>query len=327
MNKIYPVCVIGGGSAGTMAVIRTVLNNDETLFFEGDAKNKKQSRAFWVAKVENMPAHLNYKKGIAEPNKESLEWLSSGEFKEKFHWKKNISVVDLKKNAQDLFEITASDGNIYLSKFVILATGVMDVQPIINGSMKPILPYANVQLADYCLRCDGHHVLDKKVAVFGHNSGALWVAIMLYERYNNPEMYVVTNGKPMEYDDETKKLQELYGIKVVEDEVLAIIGNAKENRLEGLEFKNNSKIETEIIFISLGMIVYNQLALKLGAAIDARGFVLTDAKGKTNIQGLYVAGDLRANAKKQIYTAWDHAVDSADDINILLRREKRQTLL
>jgi thioredoxin reductase (NADPH) len=71
------------------------------------------------------------------------------------------------------------------------------------------------------------------------------------------------------------------------------------------------------------MIVYNELAKMLGADLDQRGFVITDPKGKSSVNGLYVAGDLRANAKKQIYTAWDHAVDSADDINLHIRRKKR----
>ena len=86
--KIYDVAVVGGGSAGTMATIRTVLNNDECLFFPGSAKDKKKSRAFWVTKVENMPAHLSYKKGIEEPNRESLDWLMTTPFAGKLHWKK-----------------------------------------------------------------------------------------------------------------------------------------------------------------------------------------------------------------------------------------------
>jgi thioredoxin reductase (NADPH) len=61
----------------------------------------------------------------------------------------------------------------------------------------------------------------------------------------------------------------------------------------------------------------------VNANIDQRGFVTTDNKGKSSVEGLYVAGDLRANMKKQIYTAWDMAVDSADEINLLIRRKKR----
>ncbi len=323
MKKIYPICVIGGGSAGTMAVIRSVLNNDETLFFPGNAKHKKKSRAFWVSKVENMPSHLEYKKGIEEPNKMSLEWIQSGPFKEKLHWKKGVGVDGISKDDDGLFLIKGTDQETYYAKYVILCTGVMDVQPEIGGSIQPILPYANVQLADYCLRCDGHHVLHKKLGIIGHNTSALWVAIMLHERYETSCNIVFTNGKKMEWDEETRKLCSLYGIQVVEDEIKSIHGNAKLHELKAFELSNGNFYEIDFVFIALGMIVYNDLAKSLGAELDNRGFVLTDNKGKTNVSNLYVAGDLRANAKKQIYTAWDHAVDSADDINMLLRREKR----
>ena len=54
-------------------------------------------------------------------------------------------------------------------------------------------------------------------------------------------------------------------------------------------------------------------------------FILANEKGETNIKNFFVAGDLRANSMKQIYTAWNHAVQSADDINGRIRRKKRLT--
>lgn len=327
MKKVYPICVIGGGAAGTMAVIRSVLNNDETIFFPGTPKNKKGSRAFWVSKVENMPAHLEYKKGIEEPNKISLDWLMQSDFKEKLHWKKGLGVSNIQKNSEELFVITASNGEEYFARFIILCTGVMDIQPEISGSIQPILPYANVQLADYCLRCDGHHVLRNKIGVIGHNPAAIWVATMLHERYQTTANYVFTNGKNIEWDAETKKLTELYNIKIIEEKIMSIEGNAKLNQLKGFVVSDNNLIEIDYVFISLGMKVYNELATSLGAETDSRGFVLTDNKGKSSVANLYIAGDLRANAKKQIYTAWDQAVDSADEINAIIRREKRNQLL
>ena len=62
--NIYPIAVIGGGSAGTMATLRSVLNNDKTLFFPGSPKNKKRSRAFWVSKIENMRDIFNMPRGL-----------------------------------------------------------------------------------------------------------------------------------------------------------------------------------------------------------------------------------------------------------------------
>lgn len=322
--KIYDVAVIGGGSAGTMAAIRVVLNNDECLFFPGSPKDKKKSRAFWVTKVENMPAHLDYKKGIEEPNKLSLDWLTNGPFKEKFFWKKNTGITNLTKNEEGLFELTDNKNETYFARFVILCTGVMDVQPEILGSIEPIYPYANIQLADYCLRCDGHHVLNKKIAVIGHNTSAAWVAVMLFERYQCPEVTIVTNGKQPDFDDEIKSLIQKYDFKIETKAITELIGEPKNNKLEAL-ICQDSRVEADYIFIALGMIVYNDLAKMLNANLDQRGFVVTDNKGQSSVQGLYIAGDLRANTKKQIYTAWDTAVDSADEINVLIRRKKRIT--
>ena len=319
--KIHDVAVIGGGSAGAMAALRVVLNNDDCLFFPGSPKDKKRSRAFWVAKVENMPAHLQYKKGIEQPNRESFDWLAAGPFKEKFIWKKNTGVTSIVKNEDGTFTLIDSKNETYLAKYVILCTGVMDVQPTINGSIEPIYPYANIQLADYCLRCDGHHVLDKRVAIFGHNSSAVWVGIMLFERYKSP-ITILTNGELPVFDEEVSALMKRYNFEVVTEPVTEIIGTPKENILNAF-ICGDKKVEVEFAFISLGMIVYNELAKMVNANLDQRGFVTTDNKGQSSVEGMYVAGDLRANMKKQIYTAWDMAVDSADEINTLIRRKKR----
>lgn len=322
--KIYDVAVIGGGSAGVMAAIRTVLNNDECLFFPGTAKDKKRSRAFWVTAVENMPAHLSYKKGIEEPNKLSLDWLAQGPFASKFFWQKNRGVTKIEKRLDGLFQLTDDKDSVYLAQYVILCTGVMDIQPSINGSIESVFEYANAQLIDYCLRCDGHHVLNKKIAIIGHTSAAAWTAIMLFERYQCPSVFLLTNGEPAQFDQETSDLIKRYHFQVCTEKIETILGNPKAKKLEG--FKTATQIiPAEYAFVSLGMIVYNELAKMLGAELDQRGFVLTDAKGKSSVDGLYVAGDLRANAKKQIYTAWDHAVDSADEINLHIRRKKRMT--
>jgi thioredoxin reductase (NADPH) len=325
-EKIYPVCVIGGGSAGTMAVLRTVLNNDECLFFPGTPQNKKKSRALWVRKVENVPAHFNYKRGIEEPNAETLKWIDASEFKNKLVLQKNKGVNHIEKEG-DLFHITDSDGNRYLARFVILCTGVMDIQPEITGTIETVFDYANAQTIDYCLICDGHHVLNKKTAVIGFDNSAAWVSIMLHERYSPPELTIITNGKPALFEPETMKLIQLYGIKVEEAEVRAIQGREKGKILEAFELTDGTLVNSDIAFVSLGMLVYNQLAKMLGADLDARGFVKTDSNGESTVPGLFVAGDLRASTRKQIYTAWDSAVSSAITINQKLRVSKRESLL
>lgn len=307
-----------------MSVLRTVLNNDDCLFFPGSPKDKKKSRALWVRKVENVPAHLPYKRGIEEPNAETLKWIGESAFKDRLHIHKNVGVTSLKKNG-DLFDITDSKGKTHQAKYVVLCTGVMDVQPVIKGTIETVFDYANAQTIDYCLICDGHHVFDKKTGVIGHSNSAAWIAIMLHERYQS-KMVILTNGKQTEFAEDTTKLISHYGIEVKTSVIKEILGEEKGKVLKGFELENGEKIETDITFVALGMIVYNELALEVGAAVDERGFVKTDENGLTNVPGLYVAGDLRANAKKQIYTAWDQAVTSCNSINQKLRAERRPKL-
>lgn len=305
-----------------MAVLRTILNNDECLFFPGSPKDKKKSRALWVRKVENIPAHFNYRRGIEDPNAETLKWIAESPFKDNLHIHKNVGVTSIRKEG-DHFVITDSKNQEHKAQYVILCTGVMDVQPEIKGSIETVYDWANAQTIDYCLICDGHHVINKKASVIGHGNGAAWVAIMLYERYKPSNMHILTNGKKAEFQADTQKLIDAYGIKVREEVISDIIGQDKGKILEAFILEDGSRVETDICFISLGMIIYNELAKQLGADLDERGFVKADESGLTSVPGLYVAGDLKANTKKQIYTAWDHAVNSANAINMKLRAARR----
>jgi thioredoxin reductase (NADPH) len=321
---IYPVAIIGGGSAGVMAVLRTVLNNTPCVFFPGTPLDKKRSRALWVRKIENMPAHFGYSRGIEEPNAETLQWVSESDFAQCLTWLKNTGVTSLARNPDGIFRITDSKGVTHEAHHVILCTGVMDVQPLINGSIEPIFPFANNQLVDYCLRCDGHHVAGKSSAVIGHTTSAAWVAIMLYERYRPPSMHLLSHGEEFAYDDETRELMDMYGIQRHASAISVLLGDAKAGAFEGFTLENGSRISLGIAFVSLGMLVYSDLAKILGAELDARGFVKADANGLTSVPGFYVAGDVMAGTKKQIYTAWDTAVNAADAVNQKIRALKRQ---
>ena len=168
----------------------------------------------------------------------------------------------------------------------------------------------------------GHHALGKEVSIIGHSPGTAKVACMLYERYKSNITLLPHDNAPL-YDKDTLKLLSAYGIKIQEGEIVEVIGNLKEKKLEGYKLANDITIKTDFSFVSLGMIVYNELAKGLKANVDERGFVVTDTSGQSSVDGLYVAGDLRAGTKKQIYTAWDTAVDSADAINARIRALNR----
>jgi thioredoxin reductase (NADPH) len=322
-NPIYSIAVIGAGAAGMMAVNRAVLNNDQVVWFTGDARDVKRSRARWVKQVDNIPGLLGLERAVTDSNKTMTEWLLNHPLgKKNLLIKQGESIVSIVK-LDNFFELTNQKGETLAAKYVVLCTGIMDVQPKFQDSIRPILPYANKQLALYCLRCDGHLNWGKDLAVIGHTNSAAWVAIMNKERYELERVYLLTNGETPIFSDEIKELFELYKIEVLTSMISEIKGDAKEKRLEGIVLSDGARVKCESLFVSLGIIPYNELAKNLGVHLDDRGLVLCGDAGQTNIAGLYVAGDLRSNAKKQIYTAWDQAVDALDHINQRLRAEAR----
>jgi thioredoxin reductase (NADPH) len=324
-KRHHNIAIIGAGAAGVMAALRGVLNNDKVIMFTGSAKDKKKSRAQWVRKVENIPGFQNLEKGILDPNKQTIEDIKNGAFAENLELAQE-SVKEVIKNDDGSFTILTDKGE-HHADFTVLATGVMDVQPHIEGSIKGVFQYANLQLIDYCVRCDGHHVKDKETVIIGHTESAAWVSVMLVERYQVPGMTILTNGHEPEFSEELWELIDIYQIEVETAPIMEIMGDAKKGLMEGFMLEESKWVHAGIAFVSLGMIVYNDLAKGLGVELDQRGFVKTNVKGESNVENFYAVGDIQAGTKKQIYTSWDSAVDALDDINAKIRRINRQTKL
>ena len=322
-EPMYEIVVIGGGAAGQMAALRSALNHHKTIWFLGDADTSRKGRAQWVSSVDNIPGFFASKRPILSTTKETVNFLMEKTEFASFIDIHKLTVKRIEKNP-DNFTLFTEDQS-FQAKYIILCTGTMDVQPVIQGSIKPILPFANRGDVDYCLRCDGHKSSGKDTAVIGHTTGAAWVAIMLHERYAPPTMTLLTHGKKPEFDDETKHLIHLYNIGIIEDEITGIA--SEENKsLSGFVFGDRT-IRVQKAFVSLGSIVYNDLAKGLGVELNNRDHIVVNEKYETSVANFYAAGDLVAGKKKQVYTAWDMAVDAADDIDQKIRKQKRLLIL
>ncbi len=324
-TKIYEVAVIGGGAAGQMALLRSVLNHLETLVFLGDPKTNKKSRATWVSEVDNIPGFFDKKRPISSTTREVTQFINKSEDLKSFLSVEKKKVESIQKNG-DIFILNTTDGTSFQAKYVVLCTGTMDVQPLIQGSIDPILPYANRNDVLYCIRCDGHRTAGKNCAVIGEKAVSGWIAVMLKERYNLPHIYVLSHGKSFETSEELSQLLDLYQIPVREEEITDILGDPKDKGLEGFML-GEKKIDVTTAFVALGTMVYNDLAKQLGVTLNDREHLVTNEKGETSVSGFYAVGDLVAGKKKQIYTAWDMAVDALDDIDVKVRTEKRNKLL
>lgn len=316
-NRVYEIAVIGAGAGGTMAARRAVLHNREVLLFSGAKKELKNSRGNWVRKVENIPGLEKYSRTVVELRNETLINLTSGPFSSKFFLIPE-SVMQVEKDG-NIFRLTDSKGKIHLVRYVILATGMMDVQPHIQGSIEPILKYANKQHVNYCLLCDGHRSFDKKAVIIGYQEDAGKGAILLWDRYKPHAVTIVTNGNKPEFSAETQKALADRAITVFEEPIMSISGNKELKEFKGFELENGQQVEAEIGYVMLGIRPNNSLAKSMGCELDERGLVVTDKDGETNVENLFVIGDLRSNSMKQIFSAWQHAVDAIQLVDRRIR--------
>ncbi|MCE5294939.1 MAG: NAD(P)/FAD-dependent oxidoreductase [Chlamydiales bacterium] len=319
-TKVYPIAIIGSGAGGTMAAKRANLNNRDAILFTGAKREMKHSRGHWVRKVDNVPGLEKYERTLNELREETLSYIASGPF----HAALTVvpeSVATIKKQ-DDLFVITDMAGSTYQAKHVILATGIMDEQPHIGGTIDPILKFANKQFIAYCLMCDGHRCAGKKTAVIGYSEEAAKNALLLANRYSPPSMMLLANGITPTISPETLELLAQKNIELVKEPIVEILGNAKERIFNGFTTQSGQPLDVEIGFVNLGIRPNNQLALMLGAQVDEKGLVITDASGETNVKNLFVIGDLRSNSMKQINTAWQHALDAMQAIDKRVRQQQ-----
>lgn len=316
-GKVYPIAIIGAGAAGTMAVKRAVLNHNETLLFTGATSERRRSRGNWVRKVDNVPGLEKYTRTVLELRNEALKDLKQSPLS------RNLYVIEdsvyLIEKSGDFFKLTDRSGRTYYVEYVVMATGMMDEQPHIQGSIRPILKYANGQTIAYCVVCDGHRSVGKKTVVIGHSESAGAIALLLSEKYQSESMTILTNGHSPEFSPKLLKNLQSKNIKILEAPIQEVLGNVELQQLTGFLLETGERVRAEMGFVALGIRPNNQLALQLGARVDPNGLVITDSNGESSVPNLFVVGDLRANSMKQIYTAWQQAVESVQLINQRIR--------
>jgi thioredoxin reductase (NADPH) len=317
-GKIYSIAIIGSGAAGTMAVKRAVLNNNEALLFTGAKQERRRSRGNWVRKVDNVPGLAKYQRTVLELRNEVLQELVQSPLSHNLYVIED-SVFGITKGS-DFFTLTDGSGRTYCAKYVVMATGIMDEQPHIQGSIRPIFKYANAQSVAYCAMCDGHRSFGKKTVVIGHSESAGSIALLLVQNYQLANMTILTNGRAHEFTPALLKRIQDNHIRIIDAPIQEMLGNAEQKLLTAFKLETGEVVESEMGFIALGIRPNNQLALMLGAQVDESGLVITDLHGETEVSNLFVIGDLQASSMKQIYTAWQQAIDAIQLINRRIRR-------
>ncbi len=265
---IYDVIIIGGGPAGLNAAVvlgrclRSVL-----LFDSGKQRNRYSHGMHNYLSRDGIAPGEFLEIAKAEINKYKVEY-------------KSIEVINAKKEG-DIFEVTDKDKTVFKSKKLILATGLTDKLPKLEGAAEM---YGKT--LHHCPYCDGWEVRQKQIGVFAETKNGIDMAVILttwtarITLYTNGNNYLRT-GK--------EELLTSKGIAINNRKIKKLEG--PDGQLKEILFEDGTRESCEALFFSTGYEVQCDLVESLGCNTDKLNVALTNKSQLTNIPGLYVAGD------------------------------------
>jgi len=289
MNTI----IIGSGPAGYTAAIYAARADLNPIIYTGLEPGGQLTT---TTDVDNFPG---YPKGIDGPTmmnelKEQAERFGT-EVKIDF-----ISKVDFSKEKGGIHKLYTQNGDEIKSKTVIISTGasakylgLKSEQRLIGGGVSA------------CAVCDGFFYKNQDVAIVGGGDTAIEEATYLAKICSNVTMLVRKDhfraSKAMQ-----NRLANFDNINVLfNHEIDEVIG---ENVVEGINIKNNlnnevSEIKITGLFIAIGHSPNTDI-FKGIVEMDNSGYILTDKiSTKTNIPGVFAAGDVQDKDYRQAITA------------------------
>lgn len=285
---MFDVLIIGAGPAGLTASIYAARSNVKVGIIEQASPGGQMVN---TAFIENYPG---YKK-IDGPDLSFSMFQQATDLGVEYI---GAEVTDIEKK-EDIFVVTCSDGNIYESITLIVATGTKNKKLGVPGENK-----FEAYGISWCAICDGNFYKGKDVAVIGGGNSALEEAIYLSSIVR--KVYIIHRRD--EFRGEEKIVERLKNIENVEfilnSQVKEFIGDNKLRKLRIVNTKENKEFELEVegCFEYVGQNPATDLVKKFDV-LDNRGYILVDSNQETIIKGMFAAGDVIAKTIRQITTA------------------------
>ncbi len=298
----YELAIIGAGPAGYSAAIYALRSGIKTVIFD---KGMGGGLAAIAPNIEN---YAGFKEipgiDLMEKMKEHVENYTKINF--------NEEVEDISKET-DKFLIKTNKEK-YKVKAILIATGTEHRK--LNAPGEEELSGKGVS---YCATCDGFFFKGKKVAIVGGGNSALIEAIYL-KQIGCSEVYVIHRRDQFRAEESYVEEAKEKGVNFVLNSIVEKI-NGKD-KVESLDLKDKgtgelTKLEINGVFISIGEIPQNDLAKKLGVELNENGFIKIDRQGRTNVKGVYAAGDITGGLRQIITAAAEGAVSALNTTEVL----------
>ncbi len=284
----WDVAIIGSGPASLTAAVYTTRGAASTLILGGE---KWGGQLMLTTEVDNYPG---FPQGIQGPELMQNMRKQAERFGTEFI-EKNVEIVDFSNSP---FKLTAG-GQKYLAKTVIIATGAETNWLGIPGEDK----FLGRGISS-CAPCDAPFFKNKKVVVIGGGDSAMEEVLVL-AKYATSITIVHRRNEFRASKAMQEKVLSNPKIKVLWDtEVVEFKGN---QQLGKVVLKNNKTSKTsELVvdgaFVAIGYSPSTQ-KFKGSIELDEKGYIVVRDHIKTNIPGVFVAGDVHDYHYRQAITA------------------------
>jgi thioredoxin reductase len=222
---------------------------------------------------------------------------------------RDIEVVDAKCEDHG-FAVTLRDGTPLSCRKLLLATGVSDELPRIEG----FHTFYGWSIF-HCPYCDGWEVRDQPLAVYGSGEHGTGLALELTAW--SADLVLCTDGAPRLARHDVDRLTR-HGIGLREEPIAHLEG--RDGILERIVFTTGEALERRAMFFTTEGRQGSDLAARLGCTFTAKGAVQTGEYEMTNVPGLFVAGDASRLVRLAIVAAAEGA-EAAFAMNIAMLKE------
>lgn len=210
------------------------------------------------------------------------------------------------------FRVTLENGEAHEARRLLLATGVVDEIPPLEG----IQQFYGSSVF-HCPYCDGWEVRDQPLAIYG--KGARVAGFAMTARIWSQRLLVCTDG-PALFSDDDRGLLQRHQVPIREDRILRLEGDG--GQVERIIFEEGPPYECRAVFFSTGQRQGSSIAADFGCEFNEKGAVLTGRCETTNVPGLFVAGDA-SKATQFVIVAAAEGAEAAVEINRSLEEEDR----
>lgn len=305
-EKIYDLIIVGAGPAGLTAAIYALRAGLHTLLLEKNFVSGGQAASTY--EVDNYPG---------------LPGISGAEFGQKIRSHADrLGLVSERVNVKEIHaeedgtKVIRTRKKDFQARTVLLAVGAR--HRLLGAKGEERLSGMGVS---YCATCDGAFYKDQTVAVVGGGNVAVEDAIFLAKICKM--VYVVHRRDQLRADDILqKKLFQFPNVVFCWNQVCEEIQG--EEQVEAVLLKNvkdgsSQRVKVDGVFVAVGIHPNSEPYQGL-VDMDEGGYIVAGEDGKTNVPGIFVAGDVRTKKLRQIITAASDGANAVSSVQDYLSR-------